>query len=681
MPVQENTIPPAPTKKVHKTEIHGITLEDNYFWLRERDNPEVLQHLHSENDYTNHIMDHTKSLQEELYKEMRSRIKEKDRTFPDKMGDYFYYSRTEEGQQYSVYCRTYKSVDSPEEIILDVNELAAQHEYFSLGTLKMSPCHKYLAYSYDTNGSEYFHISVKNLETGETLNNSVDNTHGTAEWLSDSSGFLYTQLDGQFRPHKVFFHNIQQSIEQDILLFHDGDDAFWIDVSKSKDGKNIFIQSGSSTTTETWFVSADAPLGQLQCIEPRKHLREYYVDSIGDTLYILTNDNAKNFRLMSTSLNNVGYEYWQEIVPHNPDNRLQWIELFNTHTVLCYRSNGLQRLSVSDYSFANSYVVQMPEQTYSISAARNFETDTEFFRFNYTSPTTPQSVIDVNLSTGNLIIRKTQDVLGYNAENYCVESHFVTANDGTRIPLTVLYKKGFERSSSHPCLLYGYGSYGMSMPDRFSSNILSLLDRGFCYALAHIRGGGENGELWHDQGKMLQKKNTFTDFIACAEYLINNSFTSTGKLVIEGGSAGGLLMGAVTNMRPDLFKAVVAHVPFVDVINTMLDPTLPLTVTEYEEWGNPNEKEYFDYMVSYSPYNNVEKKNYPNILAIGGLSDPRVSYWEPAKWVALLRETKQDNNIVLLKTNMDSGHFGTTGRFNYLKEIAFDYAYMIWMTE
>ena len=384
---------------------------------------------------------------------------------------------------------------------------------------------------------------------------------------------------------------------------------------------------------------------------------------------------------MSTSLNNAGYEYWEEIVPHNPDKRLQWIELFKSHTVLCYRSNGLQRLSVSDYGFANSYEVQMPEQTYSISAARNFETDAEFFRFNYTSPITPQSVIDVDLSTGSLIIRKTQDVLGYIADDYCVESHYVTANDGTRIPLTVLYKKGFERNSSHPCLLYGYGSYGMSMPDRFSSNILSLLNRGFCYALAHIRGGGENGELWHDQGKMLQKKNTFTDFIACAEYLISNSFTSTEKIVIEGGSAGGLLMGAVTNMRPDLFKAVVAHVPFVDVINTMLDPTLPLTVTEYEEWGNPNEKEYFDYMMSYSPYNNVEKKNYPNILAIGGLSDPRVSYWEPAKWVALLREYKLDNNIVLLKTNMDSGHFGTTGRFNYLKEIAFDYAYMLWMTQ
>jgi len=349
--------------------------------------------------------------------------------------------------------------------------------------------------------------------------------------------------------------------------------------------------------------------------------------------------------------------------------------------VICYRRGGLQRLYITDYSFHNGMEIPMPEQTFSLSGGRNFQPDAAFYRFNYTSPITPASVIDISFDDYTLHTRKTTEVQGYSPEQYCVESHTVMAADGTEIPLTILMKKDFVRDGSHPCLLYGYGSYGISMPDRFSSNIFSLLDRGFCYALAHIRGGGEHGEKWHDQGKMLEKINTFTDFIACGDYLTKNLFTQTQKMVIEGGSAGGLLMGAVTNLRPDLCKAVIAHVPFVDVINTMLDPTLPLTVTEYEEWGNPNEKQYFDYMMSYSPYDNVTEKEYPNILAIGGLNDPRVSYWEPAKWVAKIREKKTDSNIVLLKTNMDSGHFGTTGRFNYLKEIAFDYAYMIWMTQ
>lgn len=674
-----SVIPPTAKKVNHTTLIHDRTLQDDYFWLREKENPEVMAHLHAENAYTQSLMAHTEQIQQDLYKEMRARIKEKDQTFPDKMGDYFYYSRTEEGQQYSVYCRTHKSIEATEEIILDVNVLAAQHDYFALGTLKVSPCQKYLAYSYDTDGSEYFRISTKNMETGDVLEHSLRNTHGTTEWLSDSSGFIYTQLDSQFRPHKVFLHNLTESQEQDTLVFHEPDDAFWIDVAKSKDGKHILIHTGSSSTTEVWYHSADAPLHNLQCIEPRRHEHEYYVEMIGNSVYILTNDNAKNFRLMKTDTNNTDYSSWEETIPHNEEKRLMWTELFNSHIVLCYRKKGLQQLYITDYTFNNGYEVQMPEQTYSISTARNFETNADFFRFNYTSPVTPQSVIDVNFNTGNLTIQKTQEVFDYNADDFTVESRAVKAKDGTEISLTILYKKNFVQNGNNPCLLYGYGSYGISMPDRFSSNILSLLNRGFCYALAHIRGGGENGELWHDNGKMLHKTNTFTDFISCAEYLIENSFTTSEKLIIEGGSAGGLLMGAVTNMRPDLFKAVLAHVPFVDVVNTMLDPTLPLTITEYEEWGNPNDKEYFEYMMSYSPYNNIEVKNYPNILAIGGLSDPRVSYWEPAKWVALLREKKTDNNIVMLKINMDSGHFGTTGRFNYLKEIAFDYSYMLWM--
>lgn len=671
--------PPTAAKKSHLTTIHGITITDDYFWLRERENPEVLDHLHAENAYTQQVMAHTQELQEELYKEMRAKIKETDMTFPDKMGDYYYYSRTEEGQQYPIYCRHYENGE--EEIILDVNQLAAEHAYFSLGTLKLSPCQTFLAYSYDVDGSEYYRISVKNVQSGEIVGHTITDTHGTAEWLSDSSGFIYTRLDEQFRPYKVFYHDIMQPQEKDSLLFHDKDDAFFIDIHKSKDGKYIFVQTASSTTSEAWFVSSQAPLGELQCIEPRNHGREYYADSKDDTLFIMTNDNAKNFKIMQTTIENPSINSWQEIWAHNENQRLQWIELFDKKMVICYRRGGLQRLYITDYSFHNGMEIPMPEQTFSLSGGRNFQPDAAFYRFNYTSPITPASVIDISFDDYTLHTRKTTEVQGYSPEQYCVESHTVVASDGTEIPLTILMKKDFVRDGSHPCLLYGYGSYGISMPDRFSSNIFSLLDRGFCYALAHIRGGGEHGEKWHDQGKMLEKINTFTDFIACGDYLTKNLFTQTQKMVIEGGSAGGLLMGAVTNLRPDLCKAVIAHVPFVDVINTMLDPTLPLTVTEYEEWGNPNEKQYFDYMMSYSPYDNVTEKEYPNILAIGGLNDPRVSYWEPTKWVAKIREKKTDSNIVLLKTNMDSGHFGTTGRFNYLKEIAFDYAYMIWMTQ
>ncbi|MFN5309118.1 MAG: S9 family peptidase [Candidatus Kapaibacterium sp.] len=671
--------PPTAAKKSHLTTIHGITITDDYFWLRERENPEVLDHLHAENAYTQQVMAHTQELQEELYKEMRAKIKETDMTFPDKMGDYYYYSRTEEGQQYPIYCRHYENGE--EEIILDVNQLAAEHAYFSLGTLKLSPCQTFLAYSYDVDGSEYYRISVKNVQSGEIVGHTITDTHGTAEWLSDSSGFIYTRLDEQFRPYKVFYHDIMQPQQKDSLLFHDKDDAFFIDIHKSKDGKYIFVQMASSTTSEAWFVSSQAPLGELQCIEPRNHGREYYADSKDDTLFIMTNDNAKNFKIMQTTIENPSINSWQEIWAHNENQRLQWIELFDKKMVICYRRGGLQRLYITDYSFHNGMEIPMPEQTFSLSGGRNFQPDAAFYRFNYTSPITPASVIDISFDDYTLHTRKTTEVQGYSPEQYCVESHTVMAADGTEIPLTILMKKDFVRDGSHPCLLYGYGSYGISMPDRFSSNIFSLLDRGFCYALAHIRGGGEHGEKWHDQGKMLEKINTFTDFIACGDYLTKNLFTQTQKMVIEGGSAGGLLMGAVTNLRPDLCKAVIAHVPFVDVINTMLDPTLPLTVTEYEEWGNPNEKQYFDYMMSYSPYDNVTEKEYPNILAIGGLNDPRVSYWEPTKWVAKIREKKTDSNIVLLKTNMDSGHFGTTGRFNYLKEIAFDYAYMIWMTQ
>jgi len=671
--------PPKAKKIPHLTSKHGVTLVDDYSWLRGKEKLEVIDYLTAENDYATSVMADTVQLQDELYKELRGRIKETDQTSFDKMGDYYYYSRTEEGKQYSIYCRKFKTIDAPEEIILDVNILAEGHPFFTLGTLKISPDHTLLAYTYDINGSERFVIAIKNLITDLNITDKLSNTSGSIVWLNDSKTYIYTLLDESFRSFKVFRHTIGTFQHEDILLLHEIDESFSIGIDKSKDDNTILVGAHSSTTSEYYFASANSSYETLTLFTPRIHEIEYQLDAGAGVFYIQTNEDAKNFKLMKTDFSNYERVNWTEVIPHRPETKLQSIEVFDEFIVAKESTFGLEQFRIQSIITNDVRYIQFSETAYSVSHGRNFQSNADVFRFSYSSPITPPTIIDYNFNTGEQEIIKQSEIPNYNPENYTVQRIYATANDGTQVPITVIMKKGVILDGSNLLYLYGYGSYGMSMPDTFSSRIITLLDKGFIYAVAHIRGGSEMGEQWHDSGKMLLKKNTFTDFIACAEYLIDNKYTSPKKIAIEGRSAGGLLVGAVNNMRPDLFKIVIAGVPFVDLMNTMLDSSLPLTVGEYEEWGDPNVKLYFDYMLSYSPYDNIEAKSYPHILALAGISDPRVSYWEPAKWVAKLRNYKTDTNIIILKTNMDSGHFGASGRFDYLKEIAFQYAFVLKM--
>ncbi|MBI3258401.1 MAG: S9 family peptidase [Ignavibacteriae bacterium] len=674
-----STTPPIAVKIPQVTTIHDISLIDNYSWLRGKEKPEVIEYLNAENAFTETVMHDTKPLQEVLYNELRGRIKEADQTAPDRLDDYFYYSRTEEGKQYTIYCRKLESLDAPEEIILDVNVLAEGNPFFTLGTLKVSPNHQLLAYSYDLDGSERYKIVVKEIASNILYSDKLEDTSGSVVWLNDNKTFIYNLLDEAFRSYKVLRHILGSEQIDDRLLLHENDESFSIGIDKSKDNSIILVGLESSTTSEFYFAEADSNCDALTLFAPRIHEIEYQIDSANGKFYIKTNENAKNFKLMSVSMDNFSHSNWEELIPHRLETTIESFEVFNDYLVAKETTSGLEQFRVQDLSNNKVRYINFPEQTYSISHGKNFMPNAKEFRLGYSSPITPPSAIDYDFVSGKISTVKQTEIPTYKKENYEAKRLFVIASDGIRIPLTIIMKKGTELNGKNPLYLYGYGSYGISMTDGFSSKIVSLLDRGVIYAIAHIRGGSEMGEEWHDAGKMLNKKNTFTDFIACAEFLIQNKYTAPKLIAVEGRSAGGLLMGAVTNMRPDLFAIVVAGVPFVDMMNTMLDATLPLTIGEYEEWGNPNEKLYFDYMLSYSPYENVESKAYPHILALAGLSDPRVSYWEPAKWIAKIREKRTDNNTIILKTNMDSGHFGASGRFDYLKEIAFQYAFVLKM--
>jgi len=673
--------PPIAAKIPHSTTVHGITIVDNYAWLRGKEKPEVIEYLDQENAYTEAIMQPTKDLQTQLYQELRGRIKETDQSYPDQMGDYFYYSRTESGKQYSIYCRKYLSLDAPEEIILDVNILAESHPFFTLGTLKISPDHKLLAYSYDLTGSEYFTIVVKDLANGDILIDLLIDTDGSVVWLNDNKTFLYVELDECFRCYKVFRHTLGTLQTEDLLLLHEKDEAFAIAIDKTKDDTMLLASIGSATTSECYFADANGTCDALTMFAPRVHEIEYSIDAANGNFYIHTNENAKNFKLLVAPLNNYSRENQRELIAHRSETKLRGVEVFDNHLVALEMTAGMEQLRVQDLSTNDIRYIPFDEVTYSLSQGRNFMPNASFFRFNYSSPVTPNSVLDFDFTTSALSLRKRTEIPGYLSENYILDRIFVKASDGASIPMTIVMKKDTVLNGNNPLYLYGYGSYGMSMSDYFSPSRFTLIDRGIIYVVAHVRGGGEMGEQWHDNGKMLNKKNTFTDFIACAEYLIEHKYTSPKLIATEGRSAGGLLMGAITNMRPDLFKVVIAGVPFVDMINTMLDDTLPLTVGEYEEWGNPKDKKYFDYMLSYSPYDNIAPKEYPHILALAGLSDPRVSYWEPAKWVAKIRASKTDSNTIILKTQMESGHFGASGRFDYLKEIAFQQSFTLKMLE
>ncbi len=675
--VVQNAAPPIAEKIPKVDTSFGDVRVDDYFWLRDKNNPEVIKYLEAENKYTEAVMKSTEKLQEKLYKEMLSRIKETDFSVQEKVDDYYYYTREEKGKQYKIYCRKKGSLDSPEEILLDANELAKGHNYLDVGVYKVSPDHQLLAYSIDTTGAEDFILYFKDLGTGKALTDVIPNTSYSAEWANDNKTIFYNTLDKAKRPYKLYRHILGTDPKNDVLIYHEKDEAFNLDLKKSKSKAYFFLVLESETTSENWYLDASHPEAHFKIIQPRQHEMEYSVEQHGDKFYILTNDNAKNFKLMQAPVNNPSKGNWKVVIPSADSVKLDNIEVFKNHLVVYERERGLKKIRITNLTDNQVHYVDFPEPVYTFWPERNPDFHTNLLRFDYFSLITPKSVFDYDMDKKTRELKKQDEVLGgYNPSLYQEERIFAKASDGTLVPISLVYKKGMERNGKNPLFLYGYGAYGISSEPYFSSNRLSLLDREFIYAIAHVRGGGEMGRYWYEQGKLMNKKNTFTDFIACAEHLIAEKYTSEEDLVINGGSAGGLLMGAVTIMRPDLFKVVVADVPFVDLINTMLDPTLPLTVIEYEEWGNPQEKKYYEYMRSYSPYDNVHAKAYPNMLITTSLNDPRVSYWEPSKWTAKLRALKTDDNLLLLKINMGAGHGGSSGRYDFLKDIALEYAFI-----
>jgi oligopeptidase B len=658
------------------TTVHGRALIDDYGWLRDKDDPRVRAYLEAENAYTRALMQSTEAFQESLYREMLARIKETDTGVPYRYGDYEYYSRTQEGKDYPIYCRRRRTEGAPEEIILEMNTLAEGHEFFSLGAFTVSPDANLLAYSTDITGFREFTLHVKDLRRGELLPERIEKTRSAA-WANDSATLFYVKEDAAKRAWRLYRHTVGS--DQDELVFEEGDVRFSIGVQRSRSRSWIFLGSHSATTSEVHCIPADQPTVAPRVIAPRTPEHEYDVDHRGGLFYIVTNDRGRNFRLVTAPVADPRPENWTEVIPHRDDVMLEDVDLFSRHSVIHEREGGFPRLRVASFETGESHPVEFPEPAYSVFGTGNAEFDTDAFRFAYESLVTPDSVFDYDMNTRSRKLLKQEKVLGgYDPARYNSELLYATAEDGTRLPISMVYRKDLRRSGPQPLVLTGYGAYGHASDVHFSSTRLSLLDRGVIFAIGHVRGGGEMGKRWHDQGRMLNKRNTFTDFVAVSQRLIAAGYTAPDRLVIQGGSAGGLLMGAVVNLRPDLFKAVVAEVPFVDVINTMLDASLPLTTGEYEEWGNPQEREYFEYMLSYSPYDNIEPKAYPAILVETSLNDSQVMYWEPVKYVAKLRATKTDNNPVLLKINMGAGHGGASGRYDYLREIAFTYTFILW---
>ncbi|MBI4546686.1 MAG: S9 family peptidase [Ignavibacteriae bacterium] len=675
---QSPNLRPPIAKIISKADtLHGDIRVDNYFWIRDRSNPEVIKYLEAENAYTDSMMKNTIALQETLYNEMLRRIKETDLDVPYREQNYYYYTRTEQDKQYPIYCRKKERLEASEEIILDQNELAKSFRYLRLGAFSVCPDQSMLAYSLDTNGSEHFNLSIKNLNDGSPLSDRIPDMVSIV-WAMDNKTLFYTTRDSAWRPYRLYRHILGTDPSLDELIYEEQDALYDIFAYRSKSNEFIFLVSSASTSDEVRYIPAYRPMEPFKVILSREPEHEYAVDHHGEHFYIRTNKGAKNFRLVKAPIADPQEKNWIEVLPHRQDVTLEGVEFFANYYVVFEREKGLQKMRVTDMRTGRVHYIEFPEPVYSAFNNVNRVFDTNVFRFSYQSFITPNSIYDYNMDTRLRTLMKQTEVLGgYDPSIYQSERIYATASDGKQIPISLVYKKGMKREGNTPLHLTGYGSYGASSNVTFSSNRLSLLNRGISFAVAHIRGGGDMGREWRDDGKMLKKKNTFTDFIVCAEHLIKEQYTSPEQLTMEGGSAGGLLMGAVTTMRPDLFKAVVAHVPFVDVLNTMLDASIPLTVGEYLEWGNPNEKVYYEYMKSYCPYTNVTARDYPNILVKVGLNDPRVGYWEGTKWAAKLRAMKTDDNIILLKCNMGTGHGGSSGRYDRLKEIAFDYAYII----
>ena len=675
--------PPLADKKEHLRTIHGDTVADPYYWMYDYfgkgpDSTKVVDYLTAENSYLDTIMSGSKQFRDDLFAEMKGRIKEKDESVPVLKNGYFYYSRTEDGKQYYKYCRKKNAPGATEEILLDVDALAAGHPYYSASGFEISSDNKLLAFGVDTVSRRQYNIYVKNLETGELLPDVITATGGDPVWANDNKTFFYTANNPQtLLSEKIKRHTLGSGAATDVTVYEEKDKSNYIGVAKSKNEKFIFIYSQATMSAELKMIDANTPLAAFKTFQPRIKDVLYDVAVLDDKFLIRTNLAAKNFRLMECPLDKTDSSHWKEVIPHRADVLLSGVEEFKDFLVLSERKNGLIQLRVQSLKNGTEHYLDFGEAAYTAYAGANPEYNSNVLRYNYTSLTTPGSTYDYHMDTKEKTLLKQQEVLGgYNAKDYTTERLYATAKDGTKIPVSLVYKKGFEKNGKAPLLLYAYGSYGSSTDASFNSSRLSLLDRGFVYAIAHIRGGQEMGRAWYEDGKMMKKINTFTDFINCGEFLVQEKYTSKEHLYAQGGSAGGLLMGAVANMAPDLWHGIIAQVPFVDVVNTMLDESIPLTTNEFDEWGNPKNKASYDYMKSYSPYENITAKNYPNILVTTGLHDSQVQYFEPAKWVAKLRATKTDNNILLLHTNMEFGHGGASGRFDYLKDVALNYAFL-----
>ena len=671
--------PPVADKIPYSMTVHGHTRIDDYYWLRERDNPDVIDYLNRENEYTAAMIRHTETLQEELYQEIVGRIKQTDESVPYPDNGYYYYSRFEEGREFPVYCRKKGNLDAPEEIMLDVNDLAEGHSFFNVSGLNVSPDNKVLAFGVDSVGRRKYTLRFKDLETGDLLPDIISGTTGYVAWAGDTRTFYFTtQDDVTLRSEKVYRHTLGNDDDVSELVYFEEDDTYRVGVFKTKSDGFIMIVSSSTLSTEYRFTEADDPNGVFKVFHLRENDLRYSVDHHDEKFYIVTNWEAVNFRLMETPAGKTSKENWKELVPYREDVLLSGIEVFNDHLVLSERKDGLRRLFVYDWDKKTGHQIEFPEEVYTAGISVNTEFDTDLLRFSYSSLTTPNSVFDYNMKTRERVLLKRDEVLGdFDPGNYQAKRLYASAGDGTRVPISLVYRKGMEMDGSNPLLLYGYGSYGSSTDPHFSSVRLSLLDRGFIFAIAHIRGGQEMGRYWYEEGKLLNKMNTFTDFNDCARYLIEQNYTTPRKLFAQGGSAGGLLIGAAINMNPELYRGVIAAVPFVDVVTTMLDESIPLTTGEYDEWGNPNDPVYYEYMLSYSPYDQVSRHDYPAILVTTGLHDSQVQYWEPAKWVSKLRDYNTGKNVILLKTNMDAGHGGAAGRYRRYREIALDYAFLI----
>jgi oligopeptidase B len=682
--------PPIAEKVPHEVTLHGNSHIDYYHWMRLTDTQinaiskdeqtqKVITFLNSENDYLKTKLKHTEALQEKLYSEIVGRIKQTDESVPYKENGYWYYTRFEEGQEYPIYCRKKGDLSAPEEVLLNVNVMARDHDYYSVTGLTVSEDNTILAYQVDTVSRRRYTIHFKDLKSGKEIGSVIPNTEPGVTWANDNKTIFYTAKDSvTLLSNRIYRHRLGGNPAQDELVYQEKDPSFYMGIYKTKSKKYLVIYCNSTLTDQYFIMDANKPQGKFAAFSPREKNIKYSTDHFQDKFYIVTNLDALNFRLMETPENKTAREHWKEKIAHRNDTLLDGIEIFKNYLVLTERANANLHIRVIEHATGKDHYLNFKEPAYTLYPSTNREFDTDLLRYGYTSLTTPNSTYDYNMKTGEHLLLKQQEIVGgYNPDKYQTERLWAEANDGTKIPISIVYKKGIERKGNNPLLLYGYGSYGSSSNPTFSIQTLSLLNRGFVYAIAHIRGGQEMGRQWYEDGKMFKKKNTFTDFIACAEFLIQENFTNPEKLFANGRSAGGLLMGAVVNMRPDLFKGVIAGVPFVDVINTMMDETIPLTTNEFDEWGNPKSLESYLYMLDYSPYNQVKAQPYPNMFVFTGLHDSQVQYWEPAKWVAKLREMKTDNNLLVLRTNMETGHGSTTGRFKRYKETAQEYAFLL----